>query len=88
MEKQSEHLSTELKIKMNETKEVEEMVEYKMDLTIENLKQELSSIHAGRVSPAMIESLKVNYYGPPTPVRQVANIATPEAHMLALSRWE
>ena len=73
---------------LENTQEVEEMVSHKMDLTIENLKQDLSSIHAGRVSPAMLDSVKVPYYGNPTPINQVANISTPEPQMLAISPWE
>jgi ribosome recycling factor len=52
---------------LENTQEVEEMVNHKMDLTIENLKQDLSGIHAGRVSPAILESVKVDYYGNATP---------------------
>ncbi|MDG1176704.1 MAG: ribosome recycling factor, partial [SAR324 cluster bacterium] len=63
---------------LENTQEVEEMVNHKMDLTIENLKQDLSGIHAGRVSPSMLESVKVDYYGNATPINQVANISTPE----------
>jgi len=70
---------------MEDTQEVEEMVNHKMDLTIESLKHDLSSIHAGRVSPAMLETVKVDYYGNPTPISQVANISTPEPQMLAIS---
>ena len=70
------------------TQEVEEMVDHKMDITIESLKVDLSGIHAGRVSPAMLDAVKVEYYGNPTPVNQVANISTPEPQMLAISPWE
>ncbi|MBC8259234.1 MAG: ribosome recycling factor [SAR324 cluster bacterium] len=73
---------------LENTQEVEEIVSHKMDNTIENLKQDLSGIHAGRVSPAMLDSIKVDYYGTPTPVSQLANITTPEPQMLAISPWE
>jgi len=73
---------------LEDTQEVEEMVNHKMGLTIENLKHDLSGIHAGRVSPAMLESVKVDYYGNSTPINQVANISTPEPQMLAISPWE
>ena len=73
---------------MENTQEVEEMVDNKMDITIESLKVDLSGIHAGRVSPAMLDAVKVEYYGNPTPVNQVANISTPEPQMLAISPWE
>ncbi len=73
---------------LEETQEVEEMVNHKMDVTIDNLKQDLRGIHAGRVSPAMLETVKVAYYGNPTPINQVANISTPEPQMFAISPWE
>jgi len=73
---------------MENTKEVEGMVDHKMDNTIESLKLDLSSIHAGRVSPAMLDAVKVEYYGNPTPISQMANISTPEPQMLAISPWE
>ena len=69
-------------MRLENTQEVEEMVNHKMDLTIENLKQDLSGIHAGRVSPAILESVKVDYYGNATPINQVANISTPEPQSL------
>ncbi len=42
------------------------MVDHKMDITIESLKVDLSGIHAGRVSPSMLDTVKVEYYGNPT----------------------
>ena len=73
---------------LEKTQEVEELVELMMDSTIESLKRDLSGIHAGRVSPAMLDNIKVDYYGSPTPINQVANISTPEPQMLAISPWE
>ena len=73
---------------LEDTQVVEEIVNHKMDLTIENLKQDLSGIHAGRVSHTMLEAVKVDYYGNPTPINQIANISTPEPQMLVISPWE
>ena len=70
------------------TEQVETQISHKMDATIENLKRELGGIHAGRVSPVMVDSIKVDYYGNPTPISQVANISTPEPMTLAISPWE
>ena len=69
-------------------KEVEEIVSLLMDSTIKSLKRDLSSIHAGRVSPSMLDSVKVDYYGTPTPINQVASISTPEPQLLAISPGE
>ena len=68
--------------------EVEEIVSLMMDSTIKSLKRDLSTIHAGRVSPSMLDSVKVDYYGTPTPINQVASISTPEPQLLAISPWE
>ena len=70
------------------TEEVEAQTGRKMDTTLENLKRELGSIHAGRVSPSMLDSVKVDYYGNPSPISQVANISTPEPQTLAINPWE
>ena len=59
-----------------------------MDSTIESLKRDLSTIHAGRVSHTMLDNVKVDYYGTATPISQVANISTPEPQLLAISPWE
>ncbi len=71
-----------------ETQKVIETADHKMDMTINSLKKDLTSIHAGRVSPNMLEPIKVDYYGNPTPINQIANISTPEPQTLAISPWE
>ncbi len=48
----------------------------------------LQKIRAGKASPQMLEGLKVDYYGNPTPVDQVANINTPDAHQIVIQPWE
>ena len=68
--------------------EVAEIVRHKMDTTITTLKQEYSHLHAGRTTPALIENEKVNYYGNPTPLMQVASISAPEPQMLLINPWE
>lgn len=74
---------------MNEKiQEIENKISLKMKSAVESLKTEFGSIHAGRVSSSIIEKIKVNYYGNPTPITQLANISTPEPQMLAISPWE
>ncbi len=70
------------------TEEVHALVSRKMDGTIESLKRDLGGIHAGRVSPGMLDPVKVDYYGNPSPISQVANISTPEPQMLVINPWE
>jgi len=62
--------------------------EESMAKSLEHTGVELSRIRAGKASPAMLDSLRVDYYGTPTPVAQVANISTPDARTLFIKPWE
>ena len=68
--------------------EVQETVRRKMDSTLNNLRQEFNNIHAGRVTPAMLENEKVDYYGVPTSITQVASVSAPEPQLLMINPWE
>ena len=59
-----------------------------MDKTIEALKRELSSIRTGRASTSLLDRITVDYYGTPTPVKQVANVSVPEPRMITIAPWE
>ena len=59
-----------------------------MDKAVQHTHAELTKIRAGKASPAMIEHLRVDYYGTPTPLSQVANVATPDARTLLIKPWE
>ena len=52
------------------------------------LASEYASIRAGRANPHILDKLKVDYYGTPTPFQQVANISVPEARMIQIQPWE
>ena len=58
--------------------------ENKMKKTIEAFKRELQTIRTGRASPALVEPLKIDYYGDATPLQQLATISVPEARMLMI----
>ena len=60
----------------------------KMTKSVEALVSEYASIRAGRANPHILDKLKVDYYGTPTPFQQVANISVPEARMLQIQPWE
>lgn len=62
--------------------------ENKMQKTLESLESEFGSIRAGRANPHILDKLKVDYYGVPTPFQQVANITVPEARTLMIQPWE
>ena len=60
----------------------------RMDKTIENLEEKLSEIRAGRANPAILNKVKIDYYGTPTPINQVAGISVPEARMIMIQPWD
>lgn len=60
----------------------------KMTKTINNLDSELATIRAGRANPHVLDKIKVDYYGTPTPIQQVGNISVPEARMIVIQPWE
>lgn len=62
--------------------------EERMDKTIENYKKDLSSIRTGRASTALLDRITVDYYGTPTPVKQVANVSAPEPRLITIVPWE
>ncbi len=62
--------------------------EDKMKKTIDNMNSEFSSIRAGRANPHILDKVKVDYYGTPTPVAQVGNVAVPEARVITITPWE
>lgn len=62
--------------------------EERMQKSVEVLRKELASVRAGRANPAMLEKVTVDYYGTPTPVNQLANIAIPEPRMITIQPWD
>ncbi len=64
------------------------LYEEKMEKTIEVLKEDFMQIRAGRANPHVLDKIKVNYYGTPTPLQQVGNISVPEPRMILIQPWE
>ncbi len=63
-------------------------IEEKMNKVVENLRNDYSSIRAGRANPALLDKIKVEYYGVSTPLNQVGNISAPEARLLLIQPWD
>ena len=59
-----------------------------MEKSIDALLNEYASIRAGRATPHVLDKIKVDYYGTPTPIQQVGNISVPEARMILIQPWE
>ncbi len=62
--------------------------ESKMEKALDVLLDEFGSIRAGRANPHVLDRIKVDYYGTPTPIQQVGNINVPEARMIVIQPWE
>ena len=60
----------------------------KMDKTMEVLLADYGTIRAGRANPHVLDKIKVDYYGTPTPLQQVGNVSVPEARMIVIQPWE
>lgn len=71
-----------------EVKELIAQHEAKMDKSIEALKRELATVRTGRASTSLLDQVSVDYYGAPTPVKQVANVSAPEPRLITIVPWE
>lgn len=60
----------------------------KMQKTTEVLSAQFDSVRAGRANAAVLDQIKVDYYGTPTPINQIATIATPDPRSLAIQPWD
>jgi len=63
-------------------------IEEKMQASVEGLKSELATIRTGHATPALIEHMKVEYAGVPTPLNQIAGISAPGARLLVIQPWD
>ena len=63
-------------------------LEEKMDKTISVLEENFAEVRAGRANPAILNKVKVDYYGTPTPINQVAGISVPEARLIVIQPWD
>lgn len=62
--------------------------EDKMKKTLDFLESDYSSIRAGRANPHVLDKLRVDYYGTPTPIQQVGNVTVPEARIIQIAPWD
>ena len=60
----------------------------KMGKTMNNIAEEFGGIRAGRANPHVLDKLRVDYYGTPTAIQQVANVSVPEPRMIQIQPWE
>jgi len=60
----------------------------KMDKTIVAFRQEISKVRSGKATTALLDGIKIDYYGTPTPLNQVANVTVLDAHTLSITPWD
>lgn len=71
-----------------EISEVLSKAEAKMSKAVEILERELLGLRTGRASPALVENIRTDYYGVPTPLKELASITVPEARLLLIQPWD
>lgn len=69
-------------------KEIIKELERKMKKSIESYEDELTTVRAGRANPSVLDHIEVDYYGTPSPIKQVASISVPEARLLVIQPWD
>jgi ribosome recycling factor len=60
----------------------------RMEKALQNLDREFRRLRTGRASAALLEGIKVDYYGTPTPIEQLASISVPDARMISIQPWD
>ena len=60
----------------------------RMEKSLDNLNERLSEVRAGRANPAILNKVKIDYYGTPTPINQVAGVSVPEARLIVIQPWD
>lgn len=63
-------------------------IKEKMDKTINVYNEKLSEVRAGRANPAILNKVRIDYYGTPTPINQVAGVSVPEARLIVIQPWD
>jgi len=73
---------------LNTVKEVEASTKTRMEKALTDLQHEMAGIRTGRASLSILDHIRVDYYGTPTPLNQVANLHVPEPPPLTLQQWD
>jgi len=72
----------------NSVRDVEANIKSRMEKAIADLQHEMASIRTGRASLGLLDHIRVDYYGTPTPLNQVANLHVPEPSMITVQPWD
>jgi ribosome recycling factor len=69
-------------------KEIEANAKSRMEKAVADLQQEMATVRTGRASVSILDNIRVDYYGTPTPLNQLANLHVPEPNMITLQPWD
>src|SRR6266568_6447217 len=72
----------------NTVKEVEAHLKTRMDKALSDLQHDMASIRTGRATLSLLDHIRVDYYGTPTPLNQVANLHVPEPNLITIQPWD
>src|SRR5229473_257953 len=72
----------------NSVKEVEASIKTRMDKALSDLQHEMATIRTGRASLSILDNLRVDYYGTPTPLNQIANLHVPDPTLITIQPWD
>ncbi len=72
----------------NSVKEVEANLKTRMEKAVADLQHEMAAIRTGRASLSLLDHIRVDYYGTPTPLNQVANLHVPEPNLITIQPWD
>lgn len=73
---------------MNTVKEIETSAKQRMEKALEDLQHAMATIRTGRASVHLLDNVRVDYYGTPTPVNQIANLHVPEPGLITVTPWD
>src|SRR5277367_4326587 len=73
---------------MNSVKEIENQSKSRMEKAVSDFQHELTTLRTGRASVNLLDSIRVDYYGTPTPLNQLANLHVPEPGMITVQPWD
>jgi|SRR5665213_3173100 len=73
---------------LESVKDIEQHARTRMDKVLSDLQHAIANIRTGRASVAVFDDIKVDYYGTPTPVNQLANLHVPEATLITIQPWD
>src|SRR5664280_1747521 len=72
----------------NSVKEVEASIKTRMEKALSDLQHDMAAIRTGRASLGILDHIRVDYYGTPTPLNQIANLHVPEPSMITIQPWD